>query len=103
VKTHFILRYLDQIKVKGKNIPIKIYELMAREDTGHLREAAGIFEAGLQAYFSRDWDKAEKAFRNVLQARPDDGPAAAFLKRVADLRAAGLPDDWDGVYVMKKK
>ena len=103
VKDRFILRQLDLIRVKGKNIPIKIFELMASEDTGRLREVSGIFEAGLQAYFARDWDKAEKTFRSVLLIRPDDGPATSFLHRIVDLREAKLPDDWDGVYVMKKK
>jgi adenylate cyclase len=103
VKNHFILRQLDQIKVKGKTIPIKIYELMAVEDTGRLREAGGLFEAGLTAYRERDWDRAEKHFRSVLQVLPDDGPAKVFLDRVSQLRQTELPAEWDGVYVMKKK
>jgi len=103
VKTHFILRQLDLIKVKGKNIPIKIYELMSVEDTGRLREVAGIFEAGLTAYRERDWDKAVKQFQAVLHVRPEDGPAKVFLDRVAQLREADLPVEWDGVFVMKKK
>ena len=103
VKNQFILRQLDLIKVKGKHIPIKIYELMAVEDTGRLREVAGLFEAGLKAYEERDWDRAEKDFRSVLHVWPDDGPAQVFIDRVAQLRQADLPADWDGVYVMTKK
>ena len=103
VKNEFILRQLDLIRVKGKNIPIKIYELMGITDSGRLREVAGLSEAGLKAYTERDWDKAEKIFDKVIQIRPEDGPAAAFLDRIKHLRLEGVPPDWDGVYVMKKK
>jgi len=104
VKSEFILRQLDCIKVKGKNIPINIYELMAPTSGGdHLREAARTFEAGLQAYFRRDWDQAEAQFRKTLEILPADSPATVFLERLRNLRRQSLPDDWDGVYVMTKK
>lgn len=104
IKQEFILRKLDHIRVKGKKVPIKIYELMGRKDAGDkLREAAGIFEEGLDAYMARDWDKAEASFRKTLGLIPDDGPSDVFLKRVASMRESDLPDDWDGVCVMKTK
>ena len=104
VKNDFILRQLDLIKVKGKTIPIKIYELMGDKGSpDRIREISGLFDAGLHAYFQRDWDKAEKYLRNVLSAKPDDGPSAVFLARITNLRTAALPADWDGVYVMTKK
>jgi adenylate cyclase len=104
IRQEFILRKLDHIRVKGKKVPIKIYELMGRKDAGDkLREAAGIFEEGLDAYMARDWDKAEARFRKTLGLIPDDGPSNAFLKRVAGMREADLPEDWDGVCVMKTK
>jgi adenylate cyclase len=104
VKNEFILRQLDVIKVKGKNVPIKIYELMgSKDDSGKLREIAGLFESGLHAYLSRDWDEAEAFFRKTLDAAPGDGPSKVFLERVRDLRNQVLSDDWDGVRVMTKK
>jgi adenylate cyclase len=104
VKNEFLLRQLDLIKVKGKKIPIKIYELMANKDAGdRLREAAGLFEAGLAAYFTREWEKAESFFQKTLAVLPNDGPSTVFLERVRNLRSQGLPEDWDGVYVMTKK
>jgi adenylate cyclase len=104
IKDEFILRQLDHIKVKGKKIPIKIYELMADKSGGDkLREAAGLFETGLAAYRERDWDKAESFFGKTLEVLPEDKPSKVFLARVRDLRSSNLPDDWDGVYVMTKK
>ena len=104
VKHEFVLRQLDRIKVKGKKIPIRIYELMGtKDDHGRLREIAGLFEAGLQAYMVQDWDKAELYFQKTLDAAPNDGPATVFLARVKNLRDVQLPQDWDGVFVMTKK
>lgn len=104
VKTKFIFRQLDSVKVMRSEIPIKIYELMAHVDAApHLREVANLFENGLNAYFAQDWDKAEMNFRRTLEVLPTDGPANLFLERVHNLRKQYLRDDWDGVYVMTKE
>jgi len=105
INSQFVLRQLDNIRVKGKKQPIKIYELMGEKSSsdGKLREVVEMFEAGLQAYMARDWDKAEKLFMGVLNLRHGDGPSTTLLARVKDLRTSKLPDDWDGVYVMTKK
>ena len=104
IKQEFILRKLDHIRVKGKKVPIKIYELMGRKDAGDkLREVAGLFEEGLAAYMARDWDKAEARFQKTLGVIPGDGPSTVFLNRVKNMRETELPEDWDGVCVMKTK
>ena len=104
VKNEFVLRPLDLIKVKGKAIPIKIYELMG--DKSEMEKLRGIvegFEAGLSYYWEKKWDMAEESFNNVLKLRQDDGPSKVFLSRIKELRKTELPPDWDGVFVMTKK
>ena len=103
--TTFLMRQLDNIRVKGKKVPIKIYELMGEKASadGKMLQTAELFEAGLQAYMTRDWDRAEKHFLEVLNLKHGDGPSTTLLARIKDLRAAKLPEDWDGVYVMTKK
>jgi adenylate cyclase len=92
VKGEFYLRQLDWIKVKGKNIPIKIYELMGdKNDGGMLREIAELFEEGLTSYMEREWDKAEEHFQGVLELKPDDGPSKVFLSRIQMLHKTELP------------
>jgi adenylate cyclase len=103
VKNEFVLRQLDFIKVKGKNVPITIYELMGNKGDTRLLEVAGLFEAGLQAYRKQDWDTAETYFRKTQIVVPDDGPARVFLARIKKFRENPLPPDWDGVNVMKTK
>lgn len=104
VKGEFILRQLDMVKVKGKDIPIKVYELMGgKTDGAVLKEAAEMFEAGFESYLTKDWDKAEVYFHNTLKLKSDDGPSNVFLSRINMLRETELPADWDGVFVMTKK
>lgn len=104
VKDEFVFRELDLLKVKGKKLPVKIYELMGeRGDGGDLDKIAGLFAEGLDAYRRRDWDTAEVYFKTVLEFTPNDGPSRTFMKRVEVLRRLGVPDDWDGIYIETDK
>lgn len=105
VKGDLLCRELDLIRVKGKDRPIRIYELV-----DHRLKAAGaretkirLFEEGLQSYRNQDWGSARKTFRSVLEIDPKDGPAQVFLTRIEELSECLLPPDWDGVYTMKTK
>lgn len=104
VKEEFILRQLDVVRVKGKEIPIKIYELLGEGDgDDHLREIARLFEAGLECYMAKEWEGAERYFQRVIESKPDDGPSRIFLSRIQVLREKELPPDWDGVFKMEQK
>ena len=101
----FLLRELDDIQVKGKNEPVKIFECMrsSPERTPIFTELIGQYEQALQFYRSQDWTRAEGAFMKCLQIRPDDGPSTEFLERCQYLREHSPGDNWNGVWVMKTK
>jgi adenylate cyclase len=102
--TNFLLRELDLIRVKGKLLPVTIYELMGRRETaGDLIELADTFTKGHEAYKVRSWTEAKRWFENVLSRWPDDGPARIFLARCEEYLAEEPPADWEGVFVMKHK
>lgn len=61
------------------------------------------FEEGLAAYRARRWDDAAKAFQEVLETQPDDGPSRVFLERIEVFRESPPDDDWDGVCHMTTK
>lgn len=105
VQGHFEVRELDWIRVKGKDTPIAIYELVA-EAGGLAADEQRLFErfaSGLACYRTRRWDEAEAAFRSALEVSPDDGPSRTFLARCLRYRASPPPDDWDGVFEMLTK
>jgi len=105
VKNDMLCRELDLIRVKGKQHPIRLYELLAlKGKAGNNQELkVKAFEAGLAEYRARRFDEAERQFRNCLDLDPQDGPAQVFLNRCPLLKEASLPQDWDGVFTMKTK
>jgi adenylate cyclase len=99
-------RKLDRIAVKGRSVPVTIYEIIQARNASLapvLDRAYAKYEEGLQFYFERKFDAARNAFSNTLELHPDDVPARVFLARAFDLAATPPPPDWDGVYVMKSK
>ncbi len=104
VRNEFVCRELDNIKVKGKDIPVKIYELMAfKKDAASYADLVKQFADGLALYRRQDFDGAIQRFETLLSRYPDDGPSHTFLKRCHEYRAEHPAPDWDGVYVAKTK
>jgi adenylate cyclase len=102
----FVCREVDRIKVKGKNVAVAIYEVMAASDAAvapGARELARVFEEGLAAYRRQAWDEAIATFERIREQHPDDGPTHLYLERCLDLRKEPVRAGWDGVYVAKTK
>ena len=105
VKADMLCRELDLIKVKGKNEPIRIYELVDHRlrGAGAKEMKVKAFEEGLAHYRAQKWDEATKCFKNCLDLDPKDGPAGIFLERCKVLKQNPPATNWDGVFVMKTK
>lgn len=103
VKDHFLCRKLDLMAVKGKNEPVIVYELIANLDEKSLLDTyqpvISDFEAGLQAYYAQDWQKAMEYFRK----HPEDGPSKTYIQRTQNFIENPPGDSWDGVYRMTTK
>jgi len=98
-------RPLDFLRVKGKALPIRIFELVGRSgQTSQLQnDIIGLFSDGLQSYREREFDKATAVFNRVKAIDPNAVPAELYLNRCTELQRQVLPDDWDGVYTMTSK
>ena len=104
VASQFVCRELDKIKVKGKNQPVNIYELMDVIAEKHKYETLLTqFDHAMAAYRNQDWQEASDRFAQVLTTYPDDGPTQAFLERAVEFMEEAPEAGWDGVYVMKTK
>jgi adenylate cyclase len=104
VASQFVCRELDKIRVKGKTLPVNIYELMDVEDNRSLHEALlRGFDQAMQEYRKQNWNRAAELFAEVLAQFPDDGPAQIFLERAIEFSENAPEGEWDGVYVMKTK
>jgi adenylate cyclase len=105
VKEEFLGRELDLVRVKGKDRPVKIYELLSLVKTASADQQAlaGDFHDALVEYRKRNWDRAREGFQAVLAKFPHDGPAKLYLERCETLSKNPPPADWDGVYTMTTK
>jgi adenylate cyclase len=94
------VRELDLLQVKGKDQPIRIYELLARK--GEIGETAlrkrDLFAQGLGMYRNRQWADAMRLFENVLTLDAHDGPAGRFVERCQHFHKNPPGLDWSGVH-----
>lgn len=99
-----VAREIDLVRVKGKQLPVRIFEVVAPgEHRAALAPAFERFAAGLAAYRQGRWDDALAAFRTVLQVRADDGPAQRYLQRCEAMLLCPPDAQWDGVTIMDTK
>jgi adenylate cyclase len=106
LKATYRVREVDRVVVKGKSEPHSIYEVLdyhTPETFPNMRESLESFRDGLAYYRAQDWDKAERALRDVTRATPNDGLAKIYLRRIEHMRVNPPDPDWDGVWVMKTK
>jgi adenylate cyclase len=98
-------RELDLIRVKGKNVPIRIYELIAESGTlnENDKEFYALFQEGLEQYRKQQFESAGRQFENLLSVKPDDGPCTTYAERCKLLSIQRLPEDWDGVFTLTTK
>lgn len=104
VKDVFLCRELDFITVKGKNEPVRIYEIIQeiRDSRPKLLSIKTNFEKGLALYRKRQWEKAATIFQKCVEVY-DDQPSAVYLERVNHFMKQEPPADWDGVFRMTVK
>lgn len=105
IQGQFEGRRLDIVRMKGKQRPLSMVELLGPK--GQVERsiliAAGIYEEGFGLYLERRWADAADRFRAVLTHLPDDGAAAVLADRCAEYLEHPPPEDWDGIYVMRTK
>ncbi len=95
----FTFRKLDAVKVKGKEIPVVIHELVPRPNVKFIHA----FEQALARYLKSDFSVALKGFQHALTLDKDDKPCALFIERCELYLKHPPPKDWDGAFEMKTK
>jgi len=104
VKDALFCRELDSVRVKGKKLPVRIYELIGERASSQDKTAfVNLFEEGLAKYKQGLWDEAIAVFRRVLEIRPGDPPSELYIKRCQMLKENPPEGEWDGVFTMTTK
>lgn len=101
-----LFRLLDNIVVKGRTRPVKVYEIAGlRADANQEQyDCIGLYEEALQLYFNQDWDAAIKKFRKSVELEQyERNPSGIFIKRCELMKENSPGEDWNGVFVMESK
>ena len=109
-KDDFMFRFIDFVQVKGKSIPVKVYELLSWKDEADLSamELIKMFEDGLDHYFQQKWDDAINLFKMAEEKEEkfktrNTNPSAVFIERCNLFKDNPPGKEWDGVWTMTSK
>jgi adenylate cyclase len=106
VESELFTRGLDLVRVKGKNEPVKLFELIARksEATESMKESSAIYQEAFALYLKQEWDKSIELFKKSIQVRGyKDKSAEMLIDRCNYYKTSSPGNDWDGVFTRKTK
>lgn len=106
VDKDFHIRELDLIRVKGKERPVRVYEVLGHiheELDDSTKEMLAYYKEGLKLYRNRKWKLALNMFQDAMSVCPEDGPSSTYVDRCRYFINNPPEDDWDGVFTLKTK
>jgi len=100
-----VTRELDQVRVKGKDQPVRIYEPVGFEGEVDATTLAGLAEyhEALELYRRQKWLEASAAFNALAAKEPGRLIHTTYLDRIQHFIAEPPGPNWDGVYTHKEK
>lgn len=118
VEGTFIYRSLDTVRVVGKSLPVKTFELLQKagcENEDKLKQLVKLWESARKCYLEMKWDEAIQLFTQCLDLEPhhpdrDPGskttPSHVYIKRCEAYKLhppVAEGETWDGVYTATEK
>ncbi len=101
----FVYRELDRVRVKGREKPLAIYEVIGAKTEVGEPMLAGLqqYQTALAAYRNQAWPQAEALFKSLAQAQPLCRLYIIYMERIAYFMANPPAADWDGVANFSEK
>jgi adenylate cyclase len=96
-----VTRLVDKALVKGKTLPLELFEVKHSFSPGNFEEIAARYDAAFSDYERGDFETAAKKFA-ALRDGDKDKPSAIMAERCVELEAE-LPKDWNGIYQLRTK
>lgn len=106
IQDEMLTRYIDLVRVKGKNEPVRIHELIGFKSdvASNLIEAAALYEKGFQSYLEKDWKKAIQYFaESELAKGKKDKACHVLIERCEEYKVSSPGTEWDGVFTRTHK
>jgi adenylate cyclase len=106
LKATYRTRQVDKVIVKGKGVPVAIYEVIDFHDAESFPNQIEVlknFNNGMEYYNQAQWEKAIESFETALNYNPNDKTSKLYVERCRYLiqNPPALP--WEGVWVMTHK
>jgi len=104
LKDKFATRRLDRIRVKGKDKPIDIFELIATKNglADGADQFINEFHSAIEYYRNGKFQEAKERFQEIAKKAPQDGPTKTYLERIEKL-IDNPPENWDGTWTFTNK
>ncbi len=100
----FVCREIDWVRVKGKNEPVRIYELMSEKPLPENRQKMlENFNKGFEHYHEMKFKEALADFDEGNALEPDDPLCLLYKERCENYIKNTPSSDWDGVFIMTSK
>lgn len=106
VANSFECRYMDKIRVKGKDIGVMIYELLCAHGKLNAEqiELIPLYNKAIGFYYERKFIEALRIFEGEILSRwPHDHLSEIYAGRCEVLKRFPPPADWDFIYTMDSK
>ena len=107
MENEFAFRSIVLIRVKGKNKPVEVFELMGRQGDLEPREVSltQLYQQAVDAYWAGNLQESQDLFEQALPPETHSegvNPSGVFIKRREKLKD-NPPADWIGVWTLSKK
>ncbi len=101
----FLYRELDEVRVAGKQNPVKIFELLGRRESLTDKEIGQVdrHHEALRHYRQANWQEAQALFYELLRSCDNKALYQVYLDRIAYYMSNPPGPDWQGVYSFDKK
>ncbi len=117
--SEFAFRFLDKVRVKGRQEPANLYELLDFRAglPEPVLECIHAYQQAFDKYFERDWDGAVSLLQRAALGEPNRlaeaeagergnqkiTPSILLRNRCLQMKKNPPSKDWDGVYTMSSK
>lgn len=106
LQNDYLVREVDRIRVKGKTLPIVVFEVLDYLDESNFPnrdKALASYYNAIHEYQQHNWPEAIAEFKQVLKYNKNDGPSKLYIKRCRHFLSYPPMGDWDGVWTMTDK
>ena len=110
IKDRIVVRDLDNVRVMGKNEPVKVWELISEvgQEPEQYKKILPAYHEALDLYKNQEWAKAIEAFKasdaleDMFGGRKTN-PSRIYIPRCEHYLDNPPGDDWDGVWTLTSK